>query len=129
MRRCEPLVSGDRGDQHDRSPFLARRGAAVFASSPLARYTYGIYGRFIRPISIGIRQQDRLDFSFHDFNDWFLQFRLKSCVKFMPLYAGRRLPSIQISGRLFSEVPFASDFDGIVVFTTRDRKVCSRSSL
>src|ERR1700734_485776 len=33
MRRCEPLVSGDRGHQHDRSPFLARRGAAVFASS------------------------------------------------------------------------------------------------
>ena len=33
MRRCEPLVSGDRGDQHDRSPFRARRGAAVFASS------------------------------------------------------------------------------------------------
>src|SRR5713226_168049 len=32
MRRREPLVSG-RGDQHDRSPFLARRGAAVFASS------------------------------------------------------------------------------------------------
>ena len=29
----EPLVSGVRGDQHDRSPFLVCRGAAVFASS------------------------------------------------------------------------------------------------
>src|SRR6202451_4908122 len=45
-----------------------------------------------------------------------------------PLYAGRRPPSNPISCRLFSEVPFASDFDGIVVFTTRDRRGCLRSS-
>jgi len=33
MHRREPFVSGDWGDQHDRSPFLARREAAVSASS------------------------------------------------------------------------------------------------
>jgi pimeloyl-ACP methyl ester carboxylesterase len=31
--------------------------------------TYGIYGRFVRPIAIGIRQKDRLDFSFHNLLD------------------------------------------------------------
>src|ERR1700733_14104369 len=33
MRRGEPFVSGDRGDQHDRSPLRAHCGAVVFASS------------------------------------------------------------------------------------------------
>jgi hypothetical protein len=33
MRRSEPLVSSVRGDQHERSPFLARRGVAASDSS------------------------------------------------------------------------------------------------
>jgi hypothetical protein len=33
MRRSEPLVSSIRSDQHERSPFLACRGAAASASS------------------------------------------------------------------------------------------------
>jgi hypothetical protein len=45
----------------------------VVLPAPLARYPYGIYGRFIRPIPIGIRQEDRLDFSFHNLLDHHLR--------------------------------------------------------
>jgi hypothetical protein len=38
MGRGEPLVSGVRGDQHERSPFLARRGAAASAASALQAF-------------------------------------------------------------------------------------------
>ena len=45
----------------------------VILPAPLACYTYSIYGRFIRTIPIGIRQEDRLDFSFHDLLDHHLR--------------------------------------------------------
>jgi len=47
-------------------------------------------------------------------SDWFLQFRLKAYGRFMPPYAGRRLPGNQISGRLFPTVSSAAGFDDIL---------------
>ena len=41
----------------------------VILPAPLARYAYGIQLTLVRPISIGIRQKDRLYFSFHDLLD------------------------------------------------------------
>jgi len=51
----------------------------VILPAPLACYTYSIYGRFIRTIPIGIRQEDRLDFSFHDLLDHHLRHTICHC--------------------------------------------------